>query len=379
MRINPPASITIPTLADGVDAFVEVTTPLGDKCGFSSIEFVAAGSLANAPPANLEFPFGVLQFTVETCSAGTSATVSVTLPDIPDILSWFKHTDAGGWDIYPSTLNGNVFSFEVTDGGMGDEDGVANGVIVDPSGPAIVVGGQERATFRVTKDFDDNNPAEVEITLSCNTGLPLEQSTMIAEGGFVEFVIGDFVVGDLNCAVSEAVPDGYTPNHVADTGFIGIADTITSGETACTYLGISNGQFLCQITNTLDEVTVTVAKEWIDDNPGFNLPLHAQIQLSCSQAGFVDELYIDPSNPGEFGIFPHYEGETCTVTETPQVGVEADLEDCDGLAIAPGQDAECTIVNTRLYEGIPTLSQYGLMILSLLMLMMGVMAVRRFA
>ena len=73
------------------------------------------------------------------------------------------------------------------------------------------------------------------------------------------------------------------------------------------------------------------------------------------------------------------DGETCTVTETPEPGVLQDLDDCDGLEIAPGQDASCTITNTRFYEGIPTLSQYGLLLLSLLMLMMGAIAVRRFS
>lgn len=55
-----------------------------------------------------------------------------------------------------------------------------------------------------------------------------------------------------------------------------------------------------------------------------------------------------------------------------------DTGDCDGLAIEPGLDAECTVVNTRLYAGIPTLSRYGLLVLSVLMLLMGWVAVRRF-
>jgi predicted extracellular nuclease len=378
LDLNPPSSLTIPTLADGVDAFIEVTTPTGDKCGFSAAEFVDPNSMAALPPANLEFPYGVLQFTVERCSVGTTATINVTLPSIPDFLAWLKHTATGGWDIYPHVLVDSTFSFDVTDGGMGDEDGVANGVIVDPSGPAVVVGGGERATFHVTKDFDDNNPAEVTVTLSCNTGLPLEQSTMIAEGGHVEFVVGDFIVGTLNCSVSEDVPTGYTPAHNASLGYLGIAGSVVSGDTACEYIEISNGQFLCHITNTLQEVEVTVFKEWIDDNPEYNLPQFAHVELNCSQAGFIGGQYITPAEPGVFSVFPHYDGETCVVTEEPEVGVLADLEDCDGLYIEPGLDAECTVVNTRLYAGIPTLSQYGLLVLSLLMLLIGVTAVRRF-
>jgi hypothetical protein len=44
-----------------------------------------------------------------------------------------------------------------------------------------------------------------------------------------------------------------------------------------------------------------------------------------------------------------------------------------------GQDNSCTIYNTRLYEGIPTLSQYGLGILALVMLGMGFVAFRRYS
>lgn len=36
------------------------------------------------------------------------------------------------------------------------------------------------ARFPVTKEFNDNSEAEVEVTLSCNTDLPLEQTTTIS-------------------------------------------------------------------------------------------------------------------------------------------------------------------------------------------------------
>jgi len=38
----------------------------------------------------------------------------------------------------------------------------------------------------------------------------------------------------------------------------------------------------------------------------------------------------------------------------------------------------CTVVNTVFFEGIPTLSQYGMAILALLMLGMGFVGFRRF-
>ena len=59
--------------------------------------------------------------------------------------------------------------------------------------------------------------------------------------------------------------------------------------------------------------------------------------------------------------------------------VESDDSDCYGLEIDIAQGAECTIVNTVFFEGIPTLSQYGMAIMALLMLGLGFAGFRRFA
>jgi hypothetical protein len=192
-------------------------------------------------------------------------------------------------------------------------------------------------------------------------------------------VIGDFNAGELDCSVSETVPAGYAPSHAAGVGLAGIAGSIASTDEACSFFDVSNGQFTCAITNTLQAVQITVFKEWIDENPQFELPQFVEIELRCSEAGFVGAQFIAPGAPGEFSVFPHFDGETCVVSEEAQVGVITDSGDCEGLFIEPGLDAECTVVNTRLFAGIPTLSQYGLAILGLLMLMMGFVAVRRLA
>lgn len=80
-----------------------------------------------------------------------------------------------------------------------------------------------------------------------------------------------------------------------------------------------------------------------------------------------------------FFLFPHWDGSTeCEVSETVlEGGVEVDDGDCQSLLVAPGEDVECTIVNTRLYEGIPTLGGYGLGLLALLMLGVGLAFARR--
>lgn len=52
---------------------------------------------------------------------------------------------------------------------------------------------------------------------------------------------------------------------------------------------------------------------------------------------------------------------------------------CTNLTVSVGQGAACTVTNTVFFEGIPTLSQYSMAILALLMLGIGVIGFRRFA
>jgi hypothetical protein len=83
-----------------------------------------------------------------------------------------------------------------------------------------------------------------------------------------------------------------------------------------------------------------------------------------------------------FFVLPDWEmGTLCSITEVNVFdgGVEIDDSDCQGLVVFPGQGASCTIFNTRLFEGIPTLSQYGLGILALMMLGFSFVAFRRFS
>ncbi len=243
-----------------------------------------------------------------------------------------------------------------------------------------------RAIFLVGKDFSDGNTAEVAVTLSCNTGLPLQQTTTIAEGDPVTFVITDFEDGALNCEVTEMVPDGYTASY--DNGS-------TVSPDGCAYNGIggpATPDNVCVITNSLDQVEVEVSKVWIDDNPQFQAQNVADANWSCSNAS-IDGGPLNGNATGSlaffgnpasdaFLVYPDWDsGTTCEVTEVglTDSGIEVDDSDCQGLTLLPGAGASCTIFNTRLYEGIPTMNAYGLAVLVLLMLGMGLVAFRRFA
>jgi len=229
---------------------------------------------------------------------------------------------------------------------------------------------QTNAQFPVTVDFDDNNPGTVEATLECNTGQPLSQSLDISEGAGVSFVVVNFEDGVMDCDVSITDAPGYTAS--AGCEFADVAD------------GSSNP---CDFDLTVDFVTVEVMKSWIDENPQFNNDTFASADYSCgnvfngsgysSQNGNLNFVGLEASD--FINLRPHWDGSTsCTVFEGPISGAESDASDCEDVPVFLGQDNSCTIYNTRLYEGIPTLSQYGLGILALVMLGVGFIALRRF-
>lgn len=118
-------------------------------CGFMSAQFIpltghAASPPAGSAPGGVTFPFGLFDFTVGGCLAqGSSITVTVTYPSaIPAGASYWKYgpTPASAtpsWYVLPATLSGNTAVFTIVDGGLGDDDRLANGTIVDQGGPGV--------------------------------------------------------------------------------------------------------------------------------------------------------------------------------------------------------------------------------------------------
>lgn len=92
------------------------------------------------PPAGYSLPHGLYAFTVSGLAPGSSVTITITLPQpAPVGTVWLKQVN-GSWLVLPvgSDDGDNVITITLTDGGQGDADGVANGVVSDPGGPAVI-------------------------------------------------------------------------------------------------------------------------------------------------------------------------------------------------------------------------------------------------
>jgi hypothetical protein len=155
LEVEPPPGVTV-TLASG-----QVFTGAPDTDG-DGVDDLQEGAQANdaaiAAPASIDgtatimidasanagvtqFPDGLVSFHLNGLAPGATATVRLTFPTaFPADRSYYKVDDSG---FYPFAnvdfLDDNTVELTVTDGGAGDRDGVANGVIVDPGGVGVPI------------------------------------------------------------------------------------------------------------------------------------------------------------------------------------------------------------------------------------------------
>jgi len=258
------------------------------------------------------------------------------------------------------------------------------------------------ARFLVTKTFADGFDGEVEVTITCNTGTPLVQSSMISEGNPVAFVVEELIIvdggddGATNCVVTEDGETGYNPVFNAS----GAPATSTA---SCLFTADPSDEAnldpevnFCDITNVPAPVTVSVTKVWdisgaVGDDVNTNVTVYAQSEGEITNGyvcGYDDmywckSLYFNGSETESLEVVPAYDGVTVELYENVgDSSVESD-NTCGGgtsgsVTVYPNQGASCTFTNTVFFEGIPTLSQYGLAIMALLMLGVGFVGFRRF-
>jgi hypothetical protein len=108
--------------------------------GITGLTAVGEGSLPAAAQATkpINFPDGLFSFNITGLSPGATVTVTIVLPPGSAPTQYWKyHASQGGWIQIPMTVVGppNVITITLVDGGLGDDDGLANGVIVDQGGP----------------------------------------------------------------------------------------------------------------------------------------------------------------------------------------------------------------------------------------------------
>ncbi|HLX24295.1 MAG TPA: DUF11 domain-containing protein [Usitatibacter sp.] len=119
----------------------------GSACALGTPQLLGAPPGANpipstAPAPGITFPQGLFALSATGCTVGSTVTVTLTYPQSIAGATYWKYGPTSGnpaphWYPFPAVISGNTATLTITDGGLGDDDLIANGVISDPGGPAF--------------------------------------------------------------------------------------------------------------------------------------------------------------------------------------------------------------------------------------------------
>lgn len=123
------------TPGDGAP-YVTVAGPAGTT--LSGVTTVDPATLTSQPPAGTVLPAGLVSFRLNVAEPGETRTVSIYAGSTAGVTEYAKY-DPGteAWSRLPDervTVLADHVDISLTDGGIGDADGLPNGVITDPGG-----------------------------------------------------------------------------------------------------------------------------------------------------------------------------------------------------------------------------------------------------
>ena len=235
---------------------------------------------------------------------------------------------------------------------------------------------QSNITIPTTLDVTPDVPQTVVFTATatCNGGTPLVQSAPITDGGSVNFSVLNVPAGTTCGVTLSGIPAGWEANSCSFPTLV--------AENVCA-LTVTQIAFDFEVEYEVDDSTEgesAVANYTLECGP-----LNDDTTYSASGT------FAIPSDDGLSDMFagigvPYIPADAkdtvrtvCAVTIDDVSNSAVEVSGCTGTVVEFGDDeASCTLTASVFFEGIPTLSQYGMAIMVLLMLGVGFVGFRRF-
>jgi len=147
---------------------------------------IIAPGASLSTPTSAELPPGavvvsnVLSYSIKKVPVGGTIQVTVGLPPGSAPTAVYKVVGNAFVDVTSiATIKGNAVTLSIADGGVGDEDGVANGVIVDPLLPVKHVVGTATLTLKTSaKITKSGSSKKVALSVSATSGLGPHKGTV---------------------------------------------------------------------------------------------------------------------------------------------------------------------------------------------------------
>ena len=240
---------------------------------------------------------------------------------------------------------------------------------------AVPVLAQDGATayFTVATAFEQELLDSTTLEVLCSSGQFGETQREIQAPGRQELGLANFENKRTSCQLRVKLPDGYSVAYSVRSENVSRAD-----HNGCQFARIENGNTnYCSIKITQDPVTLTVYKKWIGPSGEEE---DVQLSLECESGEYSGFRYINEGSPGGWEISRiDPDGILCNVSETVRETFSPDIIDCQGLYILPGKGEECTMINTKLVKRIELLNRYGKVVMIVLVLAIGLVAMKRFS
>jgi hypothetical protein len=347
------AAIDAANVCTGVIPTVTTTLPPGVYCSAAGTT-IGAGVIITLDGD----PSDVWVFRVGTGGLGalTLTSAQVVMGGAADACNVFWKT-AEAATLTDSGFVGTVLSgaaISMTNGSWFGRALASTDVSITDAAPLTFAGCEAPSSITVSKDFSDNNPASVQVNLSCTSGTIAATPLSAAEGAPAVFQVSAANPG-ATCTATETVPAGYTANQAA-----------------CANVPLGGA---CTITNTLQLVdgTITVSKDFIPDSSAT-----VSVSLACTSGSVTTTpLAASEAAPAVFNVTGAAPGATCTATETVPLGYTANQLACQNMAIG----GSCTITNTLSAIAAPTVipsgSNWTMLLLAAALGLLGLIAVRR--
>lgn len=297
--------------------------------------------------------------------------------------------------------------------------------IAQPAAPPITPA-DGTANIAVAVVFADGNFEDtVRVNITCSSGTISPTFADLSNGEGQVFVIDDLPSGvDHTCTVTEGEGEDYAATYLCLPGWAGGVDNCgnpaSPSKLRCEfddvnpYFGgdLDDSVGYCFIENKVLPVDVDVTKVWdltaagrndVDTDVRLTLNCDARIKdgellfngrwirsINLGGSDYLDENDDDQGfGVAEYEVFPDWyptaldpdnqRYTSCRVDENASNDSAVLVDNgCLDIEVAAGMGDSCVITNTVFYEGIPTLSQYGMAIMALLMLGMGFVGFRRF-
>ena len=163
------------------DDVLPMTSSTGENIGMKevsggncvSINFIDPSNITDEADRPEDLIYGLFDIQIKTDNIEGTVTLKMYLPTpAPIDYTWFKYSSTNGWRDFSDNVIFNdtrdQVTITLTDGGAGDDDGVANGTIVDPSGLGFLpfdggAGGDDSGCFIATAAYGSPMEQHVKI------------------------------------------------------------------------------------------------------------------------------------------------------------------------------------------------------------------------